>query len=95
MKIKKERTHRISVHMENVDKDDVNEIAGMLRGLACALDGYRGVAGMHNKKFWKEEPVKWQFSSVAKADYFKECVEYYFSDDVLNVMKVKRKFRRR
>lgn len=53
MKIKKEQTRRISVHMESVDKDDVNDIAEMLRSLACALDGYNGVAGMTNEKFGK------------------------------------------
>ena len=90
----KRQTERISVHMKDVDEDCVNELAGMLRGLACALDGFKGFAGMRNEKFWKEKPVKWEFSSVEKANDFKKCVERYFSDEVLNVMRVKRRYRK-
>lgn len=93
--MEREQTERISVYMKDVEEDDVNEIAGMLRGLACALDGFEGVAGMKNEKFWREKPVKWKFSSVDKANYFKECVEYYFSDEVLDAMRVKRRYRKR
>ena len=84
-------THRVSVYMDNVDDDDKNEIAGMLRGLACAIDGFGANVNMTNARFWRESPVIWSFSTVKKAIYFKDCVEYYFDDEILEALKVKRR----
>lgn len=96
MKITKgPQSERVSVYMSGVDPGDVNELAGMLRGLACSLDGFRADKGMDNQRFWTEEPVIWEFSDADKASYFVECVKYYFSDDILETLKVKRRYYRR
>ena len=39
-RLKYETSRRVSVYMDDVDDDDRDEIAGMLRGLACAIDGF-------------------------------------------------------
>lgn len=80
--------------MDDVDGEDVEEIAGMLRGLACALDGFNAVTGMDNERFWTESPVKWSFSSPEKAALFVDRVKYYFSPEILSDLKVKRRYRR-
>lgn len=82
---------RISVYLDGVDDDDKGEIAGMLRGLMCAIDGWTSIAGMTNEVF-ENSPVVLSFSSVESAHYFKRCVEYYFSDGILNSLKVKKRF---
>ena len=84
----------VAVYMDDVDDDDRDEIAGMLRGLACAIDGFRADSNMSNDRFWRVSPVKWPFSSVEKAERFKDCVEYYFDDEILRVLKVKRRKKR-
>ena len=81
----------VSVDMEDVDEDDINEIAGMLRGLACSIEGFKSVSGIKNEKFWTERPVKWTFSSVKNANYFRTCVKYYFSKEILNDLRVRRR----
>ena len=88
------QSRRVSVYMDDVDRFDVNELAGMLRGLACALDGFDADSGMVNARFWTESPVIWTFSTPEKAEYFVTCVEYYFSDDILNTLRVKRRYLR-
>lgn len=84
-------SRRVSVYMDDVDEDDINEVAGMPRGLACAIDGFQADSNMTNDRFWTESPVIWPFSTVAKAKRFKECVEYYFDDAILEALKVKRR----
>ena len=63
----------------------------MLRGLACAIDGFCADFNMTNDRFWGESPVIWPFSTVEKAERFKDCVEYYFDDAILEALKVKRR----
>ena len=41
-------TKRVSVYMDDVD-DDKDEIADMLRGLACVIDGFRADSNMPNR----------------------------------------------
>ena len=84
-------TNRVSVYMDDVDDDDKDEIAGMLRGLACAIDGFRADTNMTNDRFWTESPMIWPFSTVGKAKRFKACVDYYFDDAILQALKVKRR----
>ena len=93
--IDRERSNRVSVYMDGVDADDMDEVAGMLRGLACAINGFRVVSGMDNTRFWIESPVKWGFNTTEDADYFRTCVDYYFDDDILKGLKVKPRYRRR
>ena len=88
-------SRRVSVYMDDVDHDDRDEIAGMLRGLACAIDGFGADANMTNDRFWSESPVVWSFSDAKKAEYFKFRVEYYFDGAILETLKVKRRMRRR
>ena len=90
LRVRFETTKSINVYMDDVGDEDKNEVAGMLRGLACALEGYKGVSDMTNERFWGASPVRWSFSSAEKANYFKECVDYYFSEDILKALKVKR-----
>ena len=85
----------VRVYMDEVDDDDRDEIAGMLRGLACAIDGFRADSNMTNERFWRENPVKWPFSTVEKAAHFKDCVEYYFDEEILKTLKVKRRKKKR
>ena len=93
MKIKVQ-SRSVSVDMEGVDEDDIDEIAGMLRGLACSIEGFKAVSGMTNKRFWTERPVKWTFSSVENANYFRTCVKYYFSKKIRKELRVSRRIRR-
>ena len=90
-RLKYETTRRVSVYMDDVDVGDRDEIAGMLRGLACAIDGFRADSNITNDRFWQESPVIWPFSTVEKAERFKDRVEYYFDDGILEALKVKRR----
>ena len=58
--------------MDDVDDHDRDEIAGMLRGLACAIDDFRADSNMTNDRFWRESPVIWPFSTVEKAKHFNQ-----------------------
>lgn len=83
------RSHRVSVYMDLVDPDDIDQIAGMLRGLACAINGFQAIDEMHNERFWTESPVVWPFFSSADAEYFCDCVQYFFADHILESLRVK------
>ena len=69
-------------------------MAGMLRGLMCAIEGWASISGLTNERFVVESPVILDFSSVGNAHRFKECVDYYFSDDVLELLRVKKRLYR-
>ena len=88
----RKESRRVSVYMDDVNEGDKNEIAGMLRGLACAVDGFEALSDMDNERFWTESPVIWKFSTVEHARYFLECVNYYFGDHILGALKVKPRF---
>jgi hypothetical protein len=87
----KDFSPRISVHLDDVKENDRNEIAGMLRGLMCSIEGWGVISGLTNDKFEYENPVILQFKSVENAHYFKECVEYYFDSEILERLKVKKR----
>jgi len=80
----------VTVHFDGVKDEDRDEVAGMLRGLMCAIEGWGVISGLTND-FFDEDAVKLSFSSVDNAHYFKSCVEYYFSEDILERLKVKRR----
>jgi len=82
---------KVSVYLEGVKDDDRDEVAGMLRGLMCSIEGWSAIRGMTNNRFEVENPVVLEFTSVENAHYFKECVEYYFSEDILSSLKVKKR----
>jgi len=82
---------RVSVHMEGVKEEDLEEVAGMLRGLKCSIEGWGSISGMTNDRFINENPLKLHFTSVENAHYFRECVNYYFSDHILEFLRVKRR----
>jgi hypothetical protein len=81
----------VSVYLDGVKSQDKSEVAGMLRGLMCAIEGWGIISGLTNDRFSSENPIRLEFSNVANAHYFKECVEYYFADDILERLKVKRR----
>ena len=85
---------RVSVYLDDVKSEDKKEIAGMLRGLMCAIEGWGVISGLTNQVFSAESPVILSFSTVENAHYFKSCVEYYFSANVLADLKVKKRFHR-
>lgn len=80
----------VTVHLDGVKKGDRNEIAGMLRGLMCAIEGWGSISGLTND-FFEGDAVKLKFSSVDNAHYFQSCVDYYFSDEILKNLMVKRR----
>lgn len=56
----------------------------------CAIEGWGVISGLTND-FFEDDSVTLKFSSVEKAHYFKSCVEYYFSKDILEKLTVKRR----
>ena len=87
----KEYTPRVSVYLDDVDEDDKKEISCMLRGLMCAIEGWGVISGLTNEVFLTKNPVILEFTNVKNAHYFKGCVEYYFSNDILENLKVKKR----
>jgi hypothetical protein len=85
---------KISVNMDDVDQNDRYEIAGMLRGLKVAIEGFKSISGLTNDLFDDDGSVVLTFESIDNASYFKECVDYYFDDAILAALKVKRRVRR-
>jgi hypothetical protein len=84
-------SHRLSVYLDDVKSDDKDEIAGMLRGLMCAIEGWGPLAGLTNDHFQNNSPVILTFSSAKNAAHFKNCVDYYFDDEHLEALKVRRR----
>lgn len=82
---------KISINMDDVDADDRPEIAGMLRGLMCSIEGWGSIAGLTNDLFEEDGSVVVSFSSIENAHYFKRCVEYYFDGAILDALKVRRR----
>jgi hypothetical protein len=89
----KNYTPRVSVHLDGTKDEDKGEIAGMLRGLMCAIEGWGSISGFTNEVFTNGSVVL-SFSSVENAHYFKDCVQYYFSDEILETLKVKKRIYR-
>jgi hypothetical protein len=87
-------TKNIRVGMEGVEQGDIAEIASMVRGLMCSIEGWAAIAGLTNDVFENRDPLILNFSSIENAKYFKSCVEYYFSDDILQKLKVKRRVKK-
>jgi len=81
----------LSIYMDDVKEDDIAEIAGMLRGLMCSIEGWNVISGLTNEEFEKNNPVILKFSSVDNAHNFKGCVEYYFSKEILEAIKIKKR----
>ena len=79
---------RVSVYLDSVKNEDKGEVAGMLRGLMCSIEGWGSISGLTNDKFATESPLILSFSSVDNAHYFKSCVDYYFSDEILARLRI-------
>ena len=86
---------KISVYMDEVKEEDILEIAGMLRGLMCSIEGWGAISGVTNEEFETKNPVILRFSSVENAHYFKKCVEYYFDEEILKKLTLKKRVYRR
>lgn len=82
---------RVSIHLDDVIEEDKGEIAGMLRGLMCAIEGWGSISGFTNEVFTNNSIVILSFSNVDNAHRFKDCVEYYFSTEILEALKVKKR----
>lgn len=82
---------KISVYLDDVKTEDRDEIASMLRGLMCAIEGWGQISGLTNEYFTSNSPVILNFTRIDNAHYFKSCVEYYFSDDILRVLSIKKR----
>jgi len=85
---------RLSIYLDGFKEADRNEVAGMLRGLMCAIEGWAAISGLTNDTFSADSPVVLSFSNVKNAHRFKECVEYYFSEDILELLRVKKRIYR-
>jgi len=84
----------INIYLDDVDDDDKDEVAGMLRGLMCAIEGWGIIKGYTNEFFKENNPVKVWFSSVKNAERFKMCIDYYFDDDILESLKAKKIYKK-
>lgn len=84
---------KISVNMDDVDPADRHEIAGMLRGLMCAIEGWDSIRGLTNELFDEDGSVIISFSTVENAHRFQGRVHYYFDESLLRALKVKRQVR--
>jgi len=95
MKIKElfenEYAPALSIDLEGIKEDDMEEIAGMLRGLMCAIEGWGPLSGLTNDFIKENNPVRLSFSSVENAHYFESCVHYYFDQEILSSIRVKRR----
>lgn|GEM_PF-2438817 len=94
----KEDIPAVHVYLDDLDDDDRYEMVGMLRGLMCAIDNCNNISGFTNdlvdEALEDEVPVRLEFSSVEKAHHFKDCIQYYFADHILEDLKVKRLFKK-
>lgn len=81
----------LSIDLEGVKEEDMGEIAGMLRGLMCAIEGWGPLSGLTNEYIKENNPVRLSFSSVKNAHYFEKCVYYYFDADILEKIRIKKR----
>ncbi len=56
----------------------------------CSIEGWSSISGITNEKFEVQNPVVLEFSNVDNAHYFKGCVEYYFDENILEALKLKK-----
>lgn len=82
----------INVYLRDygLDETEIEEVIGMLRGLANAIEGFNGVSGIDNVKAVNDEKVRFRFSSIEKAYRFKGCIEKYFAEEILEQIKAKK-----
>jgi hypothetical protein len=53
IKIGSEYSPRVSVYLDTVKHEDKGEVAGMLRGLMCSIDGWGAISGLTNENLLK------------------------------------------
>ena len=80
---------KISVHLDGDEREDKNEVAGMLRDLMCSIEGWGEISGLTNEVLSGEGLIIFPFSTVDNAHYFKTCAEYYFDGGLLVGLTVK------
>jgi hypothetical protein len=83
---------KIHVYLRDygLEEIEIKEVVGMLRGLANAIEGFNGVAGVYNDDAISEDKVRFRFSSVENATRFKAAIEKYFAEDVLEKIRAKK-----
>jgi len=89
--IEKSYSPRVSIYLDDINENDKPEIASMLRGLKCAIEGWGSISGLTNDRFETESPLILEFNNTDNAHYFKNCVEYYFDETILQSLKVKKR----
>lgn len=81
----------VSVYLDNMEEDEKDEIAGMLRGLVCSMEGFGIVNNLTNERFRAGNPLRIEFRTAENARHFKMRVEKYFSEEILKRVRVKRR----
>lgn len=98
-KIKSNRFYlgKVHVHLKNCDQTEMRQIAGMLRGLQCAVEGWKNLSGQTNDNFIDQVlnrgRVTIELDSAYNARKFKEITDKYFRDDCRRKLKVKRVYK--
>ena len=82
----------IYVDKATLSEKEIKELAGMLRGLANSIEGFKAVSGLENEKFIRYKRVAFCFNSVENAHYFKTCVEKYLDSSVLESLRAVKVF---
>jgi hypothetical protein len=80
---------KISVYLDGAEREDKDEVAGMLHDLMCSIEGWGEVSGLTNEVPSAGGPMIFPFSTVDNAHYFKNCAEYYFDGGPLVGLTVK------
>jgi hypothetical protein len=57
----------------------------------CAIEGYNSISGLTNDEYENSDPFIVTFSSVEIAHNFKKSVDCYFSSEILQNLKLKKK----
>ncbi len=83
---------KINVYLKGngLKRKEIEEVIGMLRGLANAIEGFSGVSGIYNVDAVNKDKVRFRFSSVENALRFKGCVEKYFDEEILEKFSTKK-----
>ena len=84
---------KVHVHLKDCHETEMRQIAGMLRGLQCAIEGWKNLSGQTNDNFIDQVlyrgHVTIEFASVNNAQKFKEITNSYFRGGCRNKLKVK------
>jgi hypothetical protein len=90
---KPDRLPKVHVYFdEDLEEQAICELAGMLRGLMCSIEGWGCISGLDNSFFQGNSPVKLKFKNVENATRFRDRARLYF-DEVLIAKSVRKRRR--